>query len=107
MKFELKQLPRNCSNEEIIAEIQRVDAIVAKEILTRSDFLKHSKISPTTVQKRFGGWEEALIAASLGHKYSYSGKIISEKARSQKARTLTDTEIIAEIQRVDAIVVLQ
>lgn len=98
MKFELKSLPRNCSNEEIIAEIQRVDALVGKEILTTSDFRKHAKISPDTVRNRFGGWEKALIAAGLGHKYA--GNVISEKVRRQGSKSLSDEQILQELRAI-------
>ena len=36
MKFELKSLPRNASDEEIIAEIKRVDAIVGEDLLRQN-----------------------------------------------------------------------
>lgn len=94
MKFELKSLPRNCSNEEIIAEIQRVDSIVGKEILTQADFRKHAKFSCNMVARRLGGWNEALIASGLEHKVS----------PMIKSRLLSVADILTEIRRVDSIV---
>jgi hypothetical protein len=70
MKFELIKLPRNCSNEEIIAEIKRVDSILNKKKITRMDFDAHGKISSSQITKRFGGWKNVLVASGLSHKYS-------------------------------------
>ncbi|MBI5588716.1 MAG: hypothetical protein HY889_10185, partial [Deltaproteobacteria bacterium] len=97
MKFELNRLPRNCSDEEIIAEIRRVDSIVNKELLTKTDYDEFGKITSGAIQKRLGGWQEALIAAGLGHKYS--GRTISEKMR-QQSKALTDEEILNELRSI-------
>jgi len=97
MKFELNSLPRNCSNEEILAEIRRVDSNLANSILTREEFDEHGKISSSTIIRRFGGWQKALIAAGLEQKYS--GTNISEKMRRQKARQLPDEAVLAELNR--------
>jgi hypothetical protein len=45
MKFELHRLARDYSNEEIIAEIQRVDSLINKKYLTYDDFNRISKIN--------------------------------------------------------------
>ena len=101
MKFELKTLPRNSSDEEIIAEIKRVDSIVGKDILSRRDFDKHSKINSTTICNRFGNstWKDALIRAELGHKYG-GLDFISEKVKQKKSNKLTNDEIIAELRNI-------
>lgn len=70
MKFELNSLPRNCSNEDIIAEIRRVDGIINNHFLIKKEYDRHGKITSGAIQKRFGGWQKALTAAGLGHKYS-------------------------------------
>ncbi len=95
MKFELKNLTRNCSDKEIIDEIKRVDVIVGKELLTRKDYDEHGKITSGTIQKRLGGWQKALNVAKLGHKYS--GRTVSEKMRKQN-KNLTDKEILKELR---------
>ena len=63
MRFELSSLPRNCSLEEIIAEIKRVDSLVGKERLTAQDYNRYAKMSSLGVRRKFGGWQKALIAA--------------------------------------------
>ena len=50
--------------------------------------------------RRFGSWHEVLARAGLGDRYS--GRSVSPKMRSQRSRTLTDAEVIAELQRVAA-----
>ena len=97
MKFELKSLPRNASDEEIVAEIKRVDVIVGKDLLTKKDYDEHGKITSGAIQKRLGGWQKALIAAGLAHKYS--GRTISGKMR-QQSKHLTDEEILHELRAV-------
>ena len=98
MKFELNNLPRNCSNEDVIAEIKRVDLLIGKDKLTQPDYDKYAKMSVDGVKLRFGSWEKALIAAGLGHKYF--GTKITSKMQSQKAQYLTDKEILDELKRV-------
>jgi hypothetical protein len=101
MKFELQTLPRNCSNEEIIADIKRVDLIVNKDFLTQTDYEKYGKMSSAGIKKRLGDWKTILNLAGLEHKYA--GKEISEKMRQQKAQHLTDEEVLDELKRVSKI----
>ncbi|HEV2339641.1 MAG TPA: HNH endonuclease [Patescibacteria group bacterium] len=98
MKFELSNLPRNCPDEDVIAEIKRVDVLVGKEKLTQTDYNKHAKMSSDGVKLRFGSWENALTTAGLGHKYI--GTEITDKMRLQKAQQLTDQEVLKELKRV-------
>ena len=96
MKFELNSLPRNCSTEEIIAEIKRVDAIVNKSTLTESDYNRYGRISYSAIKKRFGkNWRAILTLAGLEHKYAESTHF--KRIRSRK---LTDDEILAELKRI-------
>jgi hypothetical protein len=98
MKFELNSLPRNCSKEEMIAEIRRVDKIVNKDVLTQKDFNKHGKMSSSGIKNRFGDWEKALIAAGLGHEYS--GITVSDSMRYQKGKNLSEIEVLSELKRI-------
>ena len=91
MKFELSSLPRNCSDEELIDEIKRVDSILEKEVIKQKDFNNFSKISAQSIAKRFGTWEQALISSGLGHKYY--GTTVTKKMR-QQTKKLTNHEIL-------------
>ncbi len=98
MKFELNNLPRNCTDDEIIDEIRRVDSLIGKGKLTCQDYDKIAKMSSSNIKRRFGGWKNALIAAGLG--YKYSGIKVSDKMKTQQARKLTDDEILNELMRI-------
>lgn len=98
-EFELNSLPRNCSYEEILLEIKRVDALVAKDKLSRADYDKHAKISSDGIKKRFGSdWQKILMDAGLGHKYG--GIKISERMRNQKTKSITNEEILNELRKI-------
>lgn len=100
MKFELSSLPRGASLEEIKAEIMRVAGLISDPVISKQKFNALSKISTSGLRTRFGSWEEALKSCQLGHRYH--GRTVSSKMKSQVARTLTDQELIAELQRVAA-----
>ena len=95
MKFELNNLPRNCSEKEIITEIKRVDGLVNKNILTINDFDQYSKIHSSTLRKRFGNWQEVLTLAGLENKSANN-----EIFKQQRGQRSTDDEILAELQRI-------
>lgn len=99
MKFELKNLPRNSSDEEIISEIRRVDTLLNKDILSRRDFDKVAKITSGAILKnRFDDWQTALNLAGLGHKYF--GPKVTERMRNQETKDLTDSKILEELRAV-------
>ena len=98
MKFELERLPQY-DNASIVAEIKRVAALVPTDLkLTTARFDEYAKVSSSTIQKRFGGWHNALQAAGLADRYS--GKTVSSKMRTQAAKVMTDEQLVAELQRV-------
>jgi 5-methylcytosine-specific restriction endonuclease McrA len=99
MKFELTTLPRNSSDDDVLAEIRRVDLIVGKNILTQTDYNKHAKMTSDGVKLRFGSWEKALTLAGLENKYT--GVKVSEKMRySQTTKNLSDQEVLDEVRKV-------
>lgn len=97
-KFELNFLPTDAKDEDIFEEIKRVDAIVGKDVLTKKDFEKHSKIHPSTLMRRFGDWGKVLELAGLSHKYC--GRVITEKQRTQEAKGMSNAAILAELKRI-------
>lgn len=64
MKFELNRLPIR-DKESILAEIRRVAQLVHAHVFSYKKFNKHSKVSYSTVLKRFGSWKNALTQAGL------------------------------------------
>ena len=100
MKFELTRLAEY-DNASIITEMQRVALLVPASLqLTSARFDEHAKVSSSTVKRRFGGWQKALQAAGLAHRYS--GRNVSDKMKNQVARNMTDEQLVAELQRVAA-----
>lgn len=87
MRFELRRLT-NYSDEAILNEIRRVAQLVQLPTLSRTEFRKHSRVSSTTIDRRFGGWEKALEVAGLRIRFDASNKPI------------TQHEVLAELQRV-------
>jgi len=98
LKSELTTLPRNCPEDELLAEIRRVAEIVDRPILTRRDFDRHAKVSSSKLVKKFGGWANVLSAAGLQHRNA--GITVSEKMRSQVARTLTNSQLLDDLRRI-------
>jgi hypothetical protein len=94
MQFELRRLT-DYSDEAILNEIRRVAQVVRHPTLSRTEFRKHSRVSPTTISRRFGGWEKALAVAGLGSRFDASNKPISED------------EVVAELQRVAKLLAVQ
>jgi hypothetical protein len=100
MPFEFNRLPEY-TEAAILAEIHRVAQVAEGKGLTIPQFSKLSKVSLTTVRRRFGSWPKALEAAGLIRLYNAP----APRTRSCTfARSLTDEEIISEIRRVGQIV---
>lgn len=87
MDFVLTRLPEY-SDEALIAELQRVAELVQHPTVSRTEFLKHSRVHSSTIEKRFGSWKKALLAASLLDRFDSSNE------------TISNNDIIAELQRV-------
>jgi hypothetical protein len=100
MKFELDNLD-SYDDASILSEIRRVGEVVGDRRLTRRLFDSHSKVSSSTVVRRFGSWEQALRGAGLSS--HYSGRTVSERMRTQQARSLSNDELLAELRRVSAL----
>ena len=98
--FELNRLA-DYSDEEIQSELRRVSAIVGDKPLSRGEFNKHAKVASSTVTRRFGGWQQALLLAGIGDRYS--GTPVSEKMKVQPAKSLSNEQLIAELQHIAAI----
>lgn len=75
-----------------------MDSLVGKDKLTCQDCDKIAKMSSSNIKRRFRGWENALIAAGLGHKYS--GIKVSDKMKNQQAKNLADNEVLNELMRI-------
>lgn len=96
MPFELNKI-YDYSESSLIEELQRVSKLTDKH-LTRFEFRKYGKVSSDTIIRKFGGWKNALEKAGLSHRYS--GRIVSEKMKTQVARNLNNNDLLNELLRV-------
>jgi hypothetical protein len=77
-RFDLDFL-HDYSDDALLEELRRVDALVSNKTLTQEAFKESSgKVHPQTIIRRFGGWKTALAKAGLEHRFV--------------ARTYTDQE---------------
>ena len=86
MRFELSRLSKY-DEASLLGEMRRVADLVPGQELTSSEFSKLSKVSASTLRKRYGGWRNALAAAGLEHRFDETNE------------AYTREEIVALIQR--------
>ncbi len=85
------------TDSAILAELRRVADIARNEPFTTRRFQRDSRVSFSTVKKRFGSWRNALIEAGLGDRWTGS--------RAEKlslASGLTDQQICNELVALSA-----
>lgn len=91
------------SNEALLEELRRIANLIPAEArLTKSAYdANFPKTSYSTIQRRFGGWKQALELAGLVH--LYHGQPVSQKMRSQTTKGLSKDDLINELKRVHAL----
>jgi len=77
------------SDDEIIAELQRVSELIQASTMTKQQFNRNSNISSSTVERRFGTWNHALEAAGLTPTPSFVNQRISDDEYLQEIVRLT------------------
>ena len=65
MKFELNEYKQGVTEEELIEDVKRVQAIVGDQYLSISLYEKHGKYSESTFRYRFGSWIALLNRLGL------------------------------------------
>ena len=98
IKFELERLPRNCGDDVILNEIRRVASLIDLSHISRQDFDKYSKVSSSTIVKRFSGWGAALSKAGLADRYK--GPRVTTRMQQQKGKQMTNAGLINELCKV-------
>lgn len=98
IKFELERLPRNCGDDVILNEIRHVASLINSLHVSKQEFDKCSKVSSSTVVRRFGGWSIALSKAGLADRYK--GPRVTTRMRKQKGKRMTNADLINELCRV-------
>lgn len=87
MKFELNGLD-DYSDESLLNEVRRVAELVNEKPLRIGRFKAYSKVSDSTLRRRFGGWKKVLLAAGLSEE-SFAG-----------AKQYSKSEVIDELRSV-------
>jgi len=100
MRFEMDRLVAH-DDESLKGEFRRVAGLVSEQVLAYRGFEEHSRVSSSTVRRRFGGWKESLDAAGLSDRYG--GRQVSQKMKGQGGRALSSSEVILELRRVAAV----
>ena len=95
--FELSRL-LDYDDDSLLGELRRVSALIKKSTITAKAFDHLSKVSSSTIRRRFGGWHRALENAGLGHRYS--GAVVTERMRKGCPDRHTHEEIINELRGV-------
>lgn len=65
MKFELEEWHRGVSDDELRSDLKRVAILLGKDRVTLDEYQSAGEYHPSTLQRRFGSWFQALDAAGL------------------------------------------
>jgi 5-methylcytosine-specific restriction endonuclease McrA len=65
MKYEIEPDNRNCSNEELLADLRSIAKRLKKPSITKEDYDKHGRFCSATMRKRLGSWNKALAQSGL------------------------------------------
>ena len=65
MEFKLNEFHRNVSDQELLDDVTRVAQKLNTRVLSKDQYKKYGKYSPSTVEHRFGSWTEALNRVGL------------------------------------------
>jgi 5-methylcytosine-specific restriction endonuclease McrA len=66
LKFQLERVPgAPVSNDEILADIRRVAELAGTNVVSQRLYSEFGKYDPSTASRRFGNWNQAVIAAGL------------------------------------------
>jgi len=65
MKYVLDPDNRNCPDDVLFGDLETVANQLGKRAITKDEYNRHGRFSASTMQKRFGSWNEALHKAGL------------------------------------------
>ncbi len=65
MKFELEESLRGAPDEELLEDLRRSAKTLGRETITMAEYEEVGKTHPSTIQRRFGSWPNALKLAGL------------------------------------------
>ncbi|MDR0775732.1 MAG: hypothetical protein LBE81_03725 [Azonexus sp.] len=73
MKFELEKTLRGSSDEELLEDLRSSAKALNRQTITMAEYEQIGKGHPSTFQRRFGSWPDALKRAGLQPSRSKSG----------------------------------
>src|SRR5438105_1594172 len=88
MKFELDRLNQSVPDDTLLADLNRVSGDLGQESVTLGDYLKHGKYNPSTLQRRFGSWTNALERAGI------------QKSKKQKNWKVLEEDLFLNLESV-------
>lgn len=65
MKFELEESLRGAPDEKLLEDLRRSANTLGRKTITMAEYEEVGKTHPSTIQRRFGSWPEALKLAGL------------------------------------------
>ena len=65
MKFEVKKVNRNITNEELLADVKNIASIYGFTTMSQDAYVQYGKFHPSTLLRRFGSWFKVLELCDL------------------------------------------
>lgn len=65
MLFDIKHDKRNISDNDLISDLNRVAELTSSQIVKQRDYKELGQYGVTTIIRRFGSWNEAIVQAGL------------------------------------------
>lgn len=97
----LAQRLTDYSDEALVQEMQRVSGLISENLITKTAFRKISRVSPSTISKRFGGWRESLVRAGLAHR---APPVVRHQKSTVAGRYWNPGDVLEELQRIASLV---
>ena len=73
MDFVLRETLRGAPDETLLEELRRAAKLIGRETITMAQYERVGKTHPSTLQRRFGSWPNALTQAGLKQSRSRIG----------------------------------
>lgn len=96
MEFELNEYHRNITNEELLADIERVAKSLNKNPLTQRDYKGHGKYGLNTIRRHFGSWNKAIELCGMQPNVLQLGAALA----GHEHHTADTHELLDDIRRV-------
>ncbi len=101
MDYLLNDYHRNITDEELIDDILNVAKKLGKNSVTKNQYKSSGgKYNPNTIEKRFGGWLNAIIKCGL----TPTEKQINSSSGTYTKSYITTEELIEDLQRVSELI---